>query len=180
MNKLILPALAAGAVVVALAGCSATATTNPNSVTNSVAAQAPAPVKTTPAPDKVDPNPAFGQTVTYPDKIQVTVSLPGAFTPSAYAAGGKAPVNEDFKVTVKNGGATNFNPSLVTDSATAGGVAATEVYDSTSDLNGSPSTPILPGQSLSWTVGFNLVSASGVTVAVSPDFSDASTVWSAK
>jgi hypothetical protein len=96
---------------------------------------------------------AFGERVAFSDGLEVELSSPDAFTPSRTAAGrGERAVR--ITVTVRNGSTEPFEPILLTLSANHGGREAEQVFDSAKGINGSPSTSVLPGRSVTFDVVF--------------------------
>lgn len=179
MKKIILTSVLAGAAILALAGCSTTV--SPDAHTGSpTKTSAAAPVYNTPkpTPTKTQTNFHFGETATADNNdFALTISKPGIYTPSQYADAGSLPANVDFTVTLKNTGTANFDPTDFTESISSGGQSGNEIFDVTNNVNGSPTTPILPGQSISWTIAFNVANSGDLTLAVTPNFEYQQEVW---
>jgi hypothetical protein len=125
---------------------------------------------------------AWGETLTYTDGLAISVSQPTGYAPSEWAAGTDGFASfVILNVTVTNGTAEAFDPIGVRVAATSGGVAASDVFDSAmdgqgADLGMAPSAAILPGQSVTWAVGYGVANTADLTVDVSggydPDFSE--------
>lgn len=115
---------------------------------------------------------AFGQVVTVSD-IAYSVSTPAAYTPSSSAAsmGGDIARAIRFDVKITNNGTTPFafNPFVVGAKATAAGADAAEITDVAKNIGATPSSTILPGKSLTYTVAFSVPKQKGdVQVELSP------------
>lgn len=167
-----LAALAAATLLAAgLASCTSTPTASSSAPdekqddTISAPSFAPEPE---PAPEPVG-NLAFGEAMTWVDGLSVSVSQPVAFTPSEYAAGGNHPHNVRFSVTITNGTPENYD-GYVFMTATSGGAAAEQIFDTTSGLSGPPSGVILPGQTITFETGFNVVDPASIVLSVAPGF----------
>ncbi|MBO3102568.1 hypothetical protein [Cellulomonas fengjieae] len=110
---------------------------------------------------------AWGQTMTYADGLALTVSQPTGYTPGEWAAGTEGHTNfVTFDVTVMNGTSQPYDPLLLMTGATSGGVAASEVFDS-EVLGTRPDAAILPGQTVTWKVGYGVADPADITVDVS-------------
>lgn len=166
MNRFI-AATAALAATVALAGCTSeptAITTTPAAATSSSAAAA-APVDT-PSEEPSDQVASFGQTFTYQDGLEISVSDKGKFTPSAYASGGEGQnLHEKFRVTVTNGTDAVYDPSLLSVAVNSGGEDGDQVFDT--GLDGSPTGKVRPGKSISYDVGFGIADRGDITLTVS-------------
>lgn len=114
-------------------------------------------------------NPKFGETFTYEDGLSVTVSAPEPYTPSDTAATGGEPSFVKFQVTVVNGTSENYDPSLFYVTMQSGNAEAGEVYDSANNLNGSPTTPILPGREGTWAIAFGVTDPNDLVMQVRAD-----------
>lgn len=98
--------------------------------------------------------------------LDITVSAPVAFTPTASAfSGGVTGKDVAVTITVANHGTAVVNPlGTIVVQATAGQTQATEVVD---DNIGEPTAGILPGKALTWRHGFVVPPAAGdLTVGV--------------
>ncbi len=100
---------------------------------------------------------AFGQTYTWPDGLAVTVSELEAYRPSSTAATGQTAARYvSMTVTLTNGSDKNVEATGTTLVATAGGTPAEQVFDSAEGVAGSPTSTVLPGKSLTYTVAFGV------------------------
>ena len=112
---------------------------------------------------------AFGQKITWPDGVAVSVSKPEPYKPSSSAATGPGAARfVSMKVTMTNGSAKDLSASGIVLSATANGSPAEQVYDS-ARANSSPSSP---GKSVTFTVAFGLSSKdpADIQVELQPGF----------
>lgn len=164
---------AAAALALALAGCVGIAKGSspeappsaPGPDTLSAPSFAP-PAEEEPAvPDTL----AFGEAMTWEDGVSLSVGVPAGFTPSEYAAGGTLPHNVRFTVTVTNGSDAAFDGYTYA-SVTSGGAAGEQVFDMDNGLGGSPSGAILPGQTISFDMGFNVADPAAIVLQISPSF----------
>ena len=171
------------AVTLAACGAEVPATTDTDA-TPSQAAQPDKPLETPspePEPEDEPKGPAimaWGETLTYVDGLALSVSQPTGYAPTEWAAG-----TEGFasfvvlNVTVTNGSAVAYDPMNIRIAATSGGTAAAEVYDSAHDgagldLGSEPDAAILPGQSVTWAVGYGVANTADVTVDLSAGYDD--------
>ncbi len=169
MRTIITGALAAAALTLALAGCSV----GHDSGTNAAGAS-----DGSSTPTASSSNPKFGQTVTYKDGLQVTVGVPTSYTPSASAAGATQAVNLQFPITVKNGTSKNFSPTLVTVAASSNGTEGSQITDLGNNSMGlPPTTDVLPGSSLSWSVAFSVADQASTILQISPGFSEEKAIF---
>jgi hypothetical protein len=108
----------------------------------------------------------FGQKITWPDGVAVSVSKPEPYKPSGSAAAGPAARFVSMKVTLTNGSDKDLAATGTTLSATANGTPAEQVFDSAKGLNGSPNSTVLPGKSVTFTIAFGLPSKSAADLQV--------------
>ena len=116
---------------------------------------------------------AFGQTITWPDGLAVTVSEPQAYQPSSAAATSRAPARYvSLTVTLTNESAKNVEAAGTTMAVTANGTAADQVFDTAKGIGGSPTSTVLPGKSITYTVAFGLptTARADLQVEVRPSF----------
>jgi len=111
--------------------------------------------------------PKFGETVTF-DGLSVGVSAPEAFSPSQYAFGADQAANVKFTVTLTNTGSEGYDPVLTFISASSGQQEATQIFDEA--LMGAPTTTILPGQAVSYQVGFSVADPAQIVLDVTGGF----------
>lgn len=91
------------------------------------------------------------------EKIDVALSKPGTYKPSAYMDRvPKGSVAFTLTVTLVNRNAEAIKPDglYITASVGKDNAEAEEVYDSEAGLKGAPSTALLPGKSVKFKVGF--------------------------
>jgi len=168
MTKSILAIGAAGLLAFSLAGCATQSAMSP-APTKDAAASSPS---ATPTPEAPKPSgvSAFGDTFTWENGVAVTVSEPVPFTPGEYAAGVDQTTNIVFTVTLTNGSDKNLEP-MIYDRVSSGGVEASSIFDSgnpVGDIGGSPSTVVLPGQSITWLEAYSVADAGTITFQTSP------------
>jgi hypothetical protein len=110
---------------------------------------------------------AFGDIAVYEDGLEVGVSAPVAFTPSDTAAG-----NEGFTqfvridVTLTNGTAETFDPTFAYVTVSSGGAEGSQVFDAANEISSTPSTSVLPGQSMTFPVVFGVTDPADLTMEV--------------
>lgn len=122
-----------------------------------------------PEPSTDDMTVPFGQTMTWEDKLSVTVSKPIAFKPSEWAAGGEnAKHHVKFTITIVNKTGKTFDPSLFTASLQSGNTEADEVFDE--GLEGAPMTKLLNGREAKFQIGFGVADPKDLVLEVSPSF----------
>ena len=116
---------------------------------------------------------AFGQKYTWPDGVAVTVSGPKAYRPSSSAATSQAAVRYvSMTVTLTNGSDKNVEATGTSLAVTANGAPAEEVFDSAKGIGGSPTSTVLPGKSVTYTVavGVPTKEKADLQVEVRPSF----------
>lgn len=131
----------------------------------------PPPPVAAPAPVPSSTTKHFGDAVRFTDGLAVTVAAPQPFTPSDTAAG-VTPGQQaaTFAVTVTNGSQQNYDPSEFIISVRSGQTEENQIFDTARGLEGSPSTAVLPGQSVTFPVGFTVSDPASVVVQVTPGF----------
>ncbi|MGA5195521.1 hypothetical protein [Streptomyces exfoliatus] len=125
---------------------------------------------------------AVGRTQRYDDGVEVTVSAPVAFTPSA-AAAGHTPGNKavTLQVTVGNGGGERLELAVALVRARDGeGRDASRVFDVEPDLGMGLSGTLLPGRKAVAAYGFDVPPAQGalLDVEVQVGFERPALFWS--
>lgn len=178
-------AVTAAALALTLAACGAEVPASTGTdATPSQAAQPDKPLETPaaePEPEPEDEGPAilaWGETLTYEDGLAITVSQPTGYAPSEWAAGGDGFTSfVVLNITVTNGTALPYEWFNLRVAATSGGAAASEVYDSAMDgqgmeLGSTPSADLLPGQSVTYAVGYGVANTADLTVDVSAGYTD--------
>lgn len=162
-----------GALVVALTlvGCGTTASTveNPAQPETTTVPEAASEPETQTPPPVDDMIFQFGETIEYEDGLGLSVSAPQPYTPTQYAAGGDAPNNIVFNVKITNNTTAPYEPGVYGTLA-SGGAEASQIFDTANGLDGGPMTPVLPGQTVEWAVGFNVIDPADLTYSVSPSF----------
>jgi len=137
---------------------------------------APAPAS---APTAQQPDPgtvtAFGETHTYANGVQMTISTPQRHTPGRYATHVPEAHTVAFDVTVANGTAQPLDLGMSRTSVQAGGQESTKVYDGAT--GSPPATKVLPGKSVTWTVVYGVASLDDITVQASPGSEYADQIW---
>lgn len=131
-------------------------------------------------PDDENKRPAFGETVEYKDGVKLTVSEPEEFEPGEWAIGADGEgTSLKFTVTLENGSDKNLEPGLINFTASSGGAEAEQIFDSEAGVEGGPSTSLLPGKSVSWTIGFQVADPDDIVMDVNlfDDFSRGKTTY---
>jgi hypothetical protein len=154
------------ALALLFTGCSTPASSTPDPKASS----ASTPVEEEPVVE-TPTNPAFGETVSFPDGISLSVSAPAEFVPSELAAGaveGQPSVVFEFVIT--NNSEENFDPTIVYATASSGGVEAPGIFDTSENVGFPPTTAILPGQTIKWNQAFSTADPAAITLEVSVGF----------
>lgn len=112
---------------------------------------------------------SFGDTWTWGDGLEVTVSKPGAFKPGEYSAGGEG-YDQHVKstVTIDNKTGEPFDASLVFSTVQSGTSEGEEVFDE--GLDGSPSTTLLDGRTVDFVAGFGVEDPDDLVLELTPSF----------
>lgn len=114
---------------------------------------------------------AFGTAYTWDDGLSVEVGAPEAFTPSEYAAGTEGYSQfVRFTVRIVNGTSENWDPSLFYVTLQSGNQEASQVYDS-QQLGDSPTTTLLPGREVEYSIAFSVNDPADLVMEVAPDLS---------
>lgn len=186
MNKIktVLATLALlSAVLLGVSACGTpVASSTPAKSTQAVPSYTPAPAPAytpppTPTPSPSDSITKFGSTLTWTDKLAVSVKPvgPGQVTASGMGAEKSAGALYMFDVTVTNGTAALYDPSLMNLSVVYGadGAQAAEVFDTAQGLGSPFSGKIIPGKAQTVRMGFAIPATglSDVTVTLTPDYS---------
>ena len=119
-------------------------------------------------------NLAFGDAVAYADNVSISVSVPAAYAPDEYAAGNDQAHNVAFTVTITNGSTENVEPAAYA-SVSSGGVEGSQIFDSA--LSTSPTTVLLPGQTVTWVEAYSIADPASIVFQISPSFEYDSTVF---
>jgi hypothetical protein len=143
-----------------------------STTTRRVADEAPPSKPSQKSTPSAEPDVArFGETWTYKDGLRVAIGKLEPFKPSEFASfrkGDKKFVK--FHVVIGNRTNKRFDPNLFSTTAATGDREAEEVFDSSKDLNGSPSTVILPGHTKKFWIGYGVDKGKDLVLEVSPDF----------
>lgn len=114
---------------------------------------------------------AFGSAYTWDDGLSIEVGTPEAFTPSAYAAGTEGHDQfVTFTVRIVNGTSENWDPSMFYATLQSGNQEASRVFDS-EQLGDTPSTSLLPGREVEFTMAYGVNDPADLVMEVAPDFS---------
>ena len=118
-----------------------------------------------PAPDDVFP---FGEEVVFDDGSTLVVSPPQALVRDEFAFGGEDfPAHVQFELTFTNNTDEVFDPTFTTGGVTSGGVEGDSVFQDGLDA---PDNPVLPGQSITWSMGYGVQDPADVTLDVNLGF----------
>ena len=124
--------------------------------------------ETTPAAEattEAATNPKFGDSYQWDDGLKVTISTPTEVTPTEYAAGTvDGWSNIAWTITIENGTDENYDPSMIYINVASGGQEGSEIYDT--DWTGTPSSTIVPGKSITWTVAYAVADATDLQLSV--------------
>ncbi|WP_382304240.1 DUF4190 domain-containing protein [Herbiconiux sp. UC225_62] len=112
----------------------------------------------------------FGQVVTYDDGMEISVSEPTPFTPSANAVGTDQATNLQFTITIVNGTAADYQPFSFS-TVTSGGVAASLIIDPDNGIEGLPPVDTIPaGQTVTYVEAYSVADANDIVYDVAPGF----------
>lgn len=137
---------------------------------------APAP-SPEPAPSEDSGIYSFGQAAKYDDGITVKVSAPSTFKPGPYAAGAEGAKHSIVvTITITNGTALPFDPSLAVETLTSGDVEASQIFDS-EQLGDKPTTKVLPGRSVKYRAAFAVANPKDLTLGFAPSFEHEELIW---
>ena len=165
MKRLVLVSAAAGLLLTGCSGTGGTVTATGGGQGSGSASPSPADASSSAA------NPTFGQTYSYDDGLKVTVSRPKKVTPSDSAVATRQwPAYVSFTVTLTNGTKQNYDPTLFTTSLQSGTTEGGQVFDSAQGIEGAPTTPLLPGRQLRFSLGYGVQDPSDLVLQVTPGF----------
>lgn len=122
------------------------------------------------SPAEDDMTVKFGESFAYEDKVVILVSAPKKYTPSDTAAVGNGKNHVVFTVTLKNGSAKPYDPSLFSATAVSGEAEAEQIFDSAKNVGGSPDTKVLPGKRVVFKIAFTVKNPKDITMEASPGF----------
>ena len=114
----------------------------------------------------------FGETMAWDDGVTMTVSEPQPFTPSGFAVGADQSVNLVFTLTITNDSSENVQP-VVLSTLSSGGTEATRIIDVGAEggqVGIPPTTPILPGESITWQEAWSVADTDSLTMQTAPSF----------
>lgn len=113
----------------------------------------------------------LGTAHTYSDGLQVSVSKPSKYAPSAYAAHeSTSAAYARFTVTIVNGTGKGFNPLAFSMFVRSGGREGDQIFDSANGIERAPDNELPPGAQASFNVGFGVAKPSDLAVQVNPSF----------
>lgn len=111
----------------------------------------------------------FGETFTYEDGLQITVSKPKEITLGEWADN-PGETAAAFEVTYVNGTGAPFDASLTYATVQSGNTEAEEeYYDPDNNLDGAPSTSILADREAKFTIAYVPTDMSDMVMEISPD-----------
>jgi hypothetical protein len=104
----------------------------------------------------------------------VTAIAPTAYTPGEHAVGGEGAAQyAKVAVTIKNGSARPFDPTVTHLTASSGGQQGDQAYDD--KVASSPDTTVPPGKAIAWDGAFAAQSLDDLTIEGSPGGSPTAT-----
>ena len=164
--------LAAVALIATLTACSTPAATTSDPAAKPATSEAPAAVEEAPASVENPLIKNFGEIVSYQDGVSISVALVGPFTPTNLAIVGPATETPTvFKIVLTNNSDKPLEPGVLPQ-ANSGGTPATYIADvgnpEYGDLGMTPTTSILPGQTLEWYTAFGITDLNDVTMQLTP------------
>lgn len=166
-TKLSITLATVGLSALLLTGCSVPAAPTPDPV----ASAASQPEVQEPVAETSPLIQPFGGVVTYEDGVSVSVSTGAPFQPTDMAVGAEGGTPLVFKVVLTNNSTEPLEPTAFP-SATSGGQMASNIADVANpefgDIGLSPTTTILPGQTIEWYSAFSVADPADVTFEVSP------------
>lgn len=112
----------------------------------------------------------FDQAFAYEDGLVVTVGAPAPFVPSGTAVTGPTGEHLRMTVTIQNGTAEEYSPTLFLAEGTSAGAEAEQVFDFENDLGMAPSDAVPPGGSVQFDIAFTVPDPASFAIEVSPSF----------
>ena len=122
---------------------------------------------------------AFGDTMAWDDGVTMTVSEPESFTPSEFAVGGDQSEDLVFTLTITNDSTENVQPVVIS-TLSSGGTEATRIIDVGAEggqVGIPPTTPVLPGESITWQEAWSVADPDSLTMQTAPSFGYESVVF---
>lgn len=135
----------------------------------------PVPTESAP-PEATESGPVqglpFGETLAWEDGVSMTVSAPEPFTPSDLAVGADQAVNVVFTLTITNDSSENVQP-IVVSTLSSGDTEASRILDVGAEggqVGIPPTTPIVPGDSITWQEAWSVADVGSLTMRTAPSF----------
>ena len=116
----------------------------------------------------------MGESFTYSDGLQVTLSKPTPTTTGEWDFPSSSPALS-FTVTIYNGTQSKYDPSMGFSTAQIGNTEAEEAYGD--GYGGTPDTVILPGREVTYKAVFVGTDTTNVVVEIAPDWDRGSLVF---
>lgn len=110
--------------------------------------------------------------MTWADEVSLSVSAAAPFAPGEYAYGADQAHNVVFTLVITNNSTEVLEPSTYA-RVSSGGAEASPIFDSGNplgEIGSSPSTAILPGQTVQWLEAFSIADPASITFQISPSF----------
>lgn len=111
----------------------------------------------------------FGEIFTYENGVSISASAPAVYTPGKYAAGADQAQHITFNLTITNGSAEPLEPMAYGTLASAG-TEGSQIFDTENNLNGGPSTVILPGGTITWAEAYSVADPASLILQIAPSF----------
>jgi hypothetical protein len=115
---------------------------------------------------------AFGDTMVWDDGVAMTVSEPEPFEPSDLSAGADQAEDLVFTLTITNDSSETVQP-VVLSTLSSDGTEATRIVDVGGEggqVGIPPTTPVLPGESITWREAWSVADAASLTMQTAPSF----------
>lgn len=112
----------------------------------------------------------FGGTFTWGDGLVASVAAPKTFTPSDTAAARPAKAYQQFEITVTNKTGAAYDPSSLQIGVQSGSTESNQVFDSEKGVGSAPSTTVLDGRQIIFTVAFGVEDPKDIVVDVQPGY----------
>lgn len=162
----VLAAITGVTLAASITGCA----TESGTVTKNDGTQSEAAVETvTETEQSAEPessNPHFGDTYTWPDGLEVTISQPVEYTPSEYAVGAvEGETALAYDVTITNGTKEDVESLGINFTVASGGQEGTAIFDTDGGVE-MPTSTILPGKSLTWKIAYSVADPTDVQISV--------------